>query len=111
MGATKQIATRQINRFIPAFSFWITRSSQHTTDGRPVQADVWSDGRSVFGYAVTPPPPNGTANMPTSGQVPVVVSCMEQTPEALPRTLCPSQNFNKWVRDFRRTTCIEDTDI
>ena len=39
MGAAKQIATRQINRFIPVFSFWITRSWQHTTDGGPVQAD------------------------------------------------------------------------
>jgi hypothetical protein len=40
MGATRQTATRQINRFIRVFSFKITRPRKHTTDSRTVQASA-----------------------------------------------------------------------
>jgi len=48
MGATRQIATRQINRFITVFSFEITRSRQHTTDGKLIQAGGLSQRRQEF---------------------------------------------------------------
>jgi len=41
MGVTKQKATRQINRFIPLFSFMITRSWEDTTDDWQVQAEAY----------------------------------------------------------------------
>jgi hypothetical protein len=37
MGTAKQTATRQMKRFIPVFSFGITRSRQDTTDSWRIQ--------------------------------------------------------------------------
>jgi len=40
MGANRQTTARQINRFIPDFSFEITRFLKNTTDGWEVQAAI-----------------------------------------------------------------------
>src|ERR1700688_228037 len=89
MGVTKQTATRQINRFIPVLSFEITRSSQDTTNGRPIQAEVARGaqfpGTSSPGQRQTP-----GQFRPPAEQVPVVVSRIVQTPELPPRILVTS---------------------